>query len=350
MHYAKDAKFIIVNSSSTEGQKVVRNWANDTSKICLDFAWIQKSIDAGKPLLESDNWGECRQFDDGKSVLDDETEEHQRAIPPLLTVVQLPTPRPTPTTSTSVPSNTSSPTFQCETQLSSLPTQPIASSSTVATPVAQLIPPSFFSQLTSSPSPFVPPSGLVIPFGQPFPPPTVSDLFFFQQSQQFNAQLQQQHQHPVSTQTQLLSQSPYLNFSQVYQELLQQAASQQQRIVTPVQQEASIFGTPHLLKQQTAQQASTQLPLIQNTAHTVSSPLPTVPGSTSSPLPSCEDSPIVITTKPDLPARSGSVLDRTERDIFEVRFGEPLKFLVQIDLKNRAQVTKAIKVQNHPSM
>ena len=54
-----EAYIIIVDAKTKEGRKFVADWAHDRGKIMLDCLWVQKCLDAGRVLLEGDNWGEC---------------------------------------------------------------------------------------------------------------------------------------------------------------------------------------------------------------------------------------------------------------------------------------------------
>ncbi|KAJ6575051.1 hypothetical protein B0H19DRAFT_624767 [Mycena capillaripes] len=78
----KTADFILVQSDTPSGQDFVRVWRAD--KIVLETTWVAKSISAGRPLKESDQWGGCLAVEDLSVALED------------LDKNSLPTPRITP--------------------------------------------------------------------------------------------------------------------------------------------------------------------------------------------------------------------------------------------------------------
>ena len=59
-----------------------------TNKVALHYSWVNKSLNVGRPLLESDNWGDCKVTPD--NIRDD------FGYVPLPSNLQLQTPRPTP--------------------------------------------------------------------------------------------------------------------------------------------------------------------------------------------------------------------------------------------------------------
>lgn len=58
------------------------------NKVALHYSWVNKSLNVGRPLLESDNWGDCK-------VTPDNIREDFGYVPPP-SHLQLQTPRPTP--------------------------------------------------------------------------------------------------------------------------------------------------------------------------------------------------------------------------------------------------------------
>ena len=62
------AQIILVDSDSWQGKEFIREWGNDQNKVVLSHTWVIKSIEAAKPLLERDNWGGCKTYDDGLPI------------------------------------------------------------------------------------------------------------------------------------------------------------------------------------------------------------------------------------------------------------------------------------------
>ncbi|KAL0951270.1 hypothetical protein HGRIS_007984 [Hohenbuehelia grisea] len=78
---ANDARFILTDPATDSGRTYIREWGDNT--IVLEARWASKCIQAGRLLLEPDNWGGCLAQDDGLNG-----DEHA-----------LPTPRETPSDS-----------------------------------------------------------------------------------------------------------------------------------------------------------------------------------------------------------------------------------------------------------
>lgn len=68
MSNAKEAAIILVDSTTESGKRLIRTWGHDASKVVLEHTWARISIDAGRPLLDADNWGGAMTIDDGKPV------------------------------------------------------------------------------------------------------------------------------------------------------------------------------------------------------------------------------------------------------------------------------------------
>lgn len=51
------ARIILVDPGTNEGRQFVRDWSLDPGKVILDYVWAYRSIEAGRALLENDNWG-----------------------------------------------------------------------------------------------------------------------------------------------------------------------------------------------------------------------------------------------------------------------------------------------------
>ena len=60
------------------------------NKVVLHYSWVNKSLISGRPLVESDNWGNC------KVTLDNIDDNFGHVLPPTPVNLQLQTPRPTP--------------------------------------------------------------------------------------------------------------------------------------------------------------------------------------------------------------------------------------------------------------
>ncbi|KAF8846323.1 hypothetical protein BDN67DRAFT_1064796 [Paxillus ammoniavirescens] len=101
--FTKEADIILVDSTTESGKRLIRTWGHDPNNVVLEHTWARSSIDAGRPLLEADNWGGAMAVDDGKPVTidgvvvdEDELEEVE-----ALVTNPLPTPRVTPVDPTS---------------------------------------------------------------------------------------------------------------------------------------------------------------------------------------------------------------------------------------------------------
>lgn len=75
----KEARIILVDSRSRQGRQFIREWGQDEDKVVLEYTWAKRCNEAGKALLEGDNWGDCLTVDDGLPIdgsfnSDEETE------------------------------------------------------------------------------------------------------------------------------------------------------------------------------------------------------------------------------------------------------------------------------------
>jgi hypothetical protein len=79
------AQLILVDSSTKPGRQFIRDWGQDNNKAVLEFGWARKSIEAGRALLQADNWGGCKAIDDGTPSDDDDVDstEGQRTKKPV---------------------------------------------------------------------------------------------------------------------------------------------------------------------------------------------------------------------------------------------------------------------------
>ncbi|KAJ3573679.1 hypothetical protein NP233_g2283 [Leucocoprinus birnbaumii] len=88
----KNAQIILVDPVSWQGKEFIREWGKDQNKVVLDYHWVNSSLDASKPLLETDGWGDCLTRDDGLPILRPTANADEDALAPN----PLPTPRETP--------------------------------------------------------------------------------------------------------------------------------------------------------------------------------------------------------------------------------------------------------------
>lgn len=77
MSNTKEADIILVDSSTVSGRRLIRLWGHDPSKVVLEHTWIRTSVDAGRPLLEADNYGGTLTVDDGQPI--GEVLDHEEA-------------------------------------------------------------------------------------------------------------------------------------------------------------------------------------------------------------------------------------------------------------------------------
>ncbi|KAF9244637.1 hypothetical protein BU15DRAFT_59388 [Melanogaster broomeanus] len=95
----KEANILLVDSATESGKRLIRTWGHDPRNVVLEYTWAQTSIDAGRPLLEADNWGGTMTVDDGKPVTIDGIvvdEDELQEVEALVTKSPFPTPRVTP--------------------------------------------------------------------------------------------------------------------------------------------------------------------------------------------------------------------------------------------------------------
>ena len=59
---------MLVDPDSDSGIVFIRDWGKDSNKKVLSYTWVRKSITAGKPLLEEDQWGGCLAQDNGHAI------------------------------------------------------------------------------------------------------------------------------------------------------------------------------------------------------------------------------------------------------------------------------------------
>jgi hypothetical protein len=76
-HKPSEAQVILVDSTTDAGRQFIRDWGNDKTKVVLEYYWANRSLDAGKPLLENDDFGGCRTYDDGRPIGGDQSETHK---------------------------------------------------------------------------------------------------------------------------------------------------------------------------------------------------------------------------------------------------------------------------------
>lgn len=83
----EDASIILVDPEHPSTPDLLREAA---TKAVLHYSWVNKSLNAGRPLLESSNWGDCRVTPDNIN------NDFGYVPPPPPSNPQLQTPRPTP--------------------------------------------------------------------------------------------------------------------------------------------------------------------------------------------------------------------------------------------------------------
>jgi hypothetical protein len=57
-----------VDSTTDSGRQLIRNWGNEPGIIVLEYSWASASIAAGKALLEREDFGGYRAYDDGRPI------------------------------------------------------------------------------------------------------------------------------------------------------------------------------------------------------------------------------------------------------------------------------------------
>lgn len=67
-HGPAQAHVILVDSTTDPGIQFIRDWGTDPAKFVLEYSWARKCVEAGRPLLQNDNWGDCVARDDGRSI------------------------------------------------------------------------------------------------------------------------------------------------------------------------------------------------------------------------------------------------------------------------------------------
>jgi hypothetical protein len=87
---ATNAQVMLVDPQTRQGRQFIRDWGQDNNKIVLSSVWVNKCLEAERPLLEEDRWGDCLAQDDGRPIdcgedLDgaekDEKEDRQKSVP-----------------------------------------------------------------------------------------------------------------------------------------------------------------------------------------------------------------------------------------------------------------------------
>jgi hypothetical protein len=67
-HGPAEAHIILVDSTTDPGIQFIRDWGTDPAKFVLESSWARKCIEAGRVLLQNDNWGDSVARDDGRSI------------------------------------------------------------------------------------------------------------------------------------------------------------------------------------------------------------------------------------------------------------------------------------------
>jgi len=58
---------MLVDPVSRQGRQFIREWGKD-NKAILDYVWVKKCLEAERPLLVEDRWGDCLALDDGRPI------------------------------------------------------------------------------------------------------------------------------------------------------------------------------------------------------------------------------------------------------------------------------------------
>lgn len=59
---------MLVDPQTRQGVQFIREWGLDSNKTVLNYTWVKKSLMAGRPLFEEDEWGECVTYNDGVPI------------------------------------------------------------------------------------------------------------------------------------------------------------------------------------------------------------------------------------------------------------------------------------------
>lgn len=76
----KHAQVILVDSTSPQGKRFIRDWGRDEDKIVLEYTWVSRCFAAQKLLKEPDQWGGCMTQDDGSSLEGDEGDQPVKCV------------------------------------------------------------------------------------------------------------------------------------------------------------------------------------------------------------------------------------------------------------------------------
>ncbi|KAH7913009.1 hypothetical protein BJ138DRAFT_1059946 [Hygrophoropsis aurantiaca] len=88
---AANAQILLIDSSTKEGRQILRGHNADSQKIVLEYTWVHKCLEVGRPLFEQENWGGALAADDGLQLDNNEDDEVEQLVSN-----PLPTPRVTP--------------------------------------------------------------------------------------------------------------------------------------------------------------------------------------------------------------------------------------------------------------
>ena len=64
---ASNSQIMLVDPVSRQGRQFIREWGKD-NKAILDYVWVKKCLEAERPLLVEDRWGDCLALDDGRPI------------------------------------------------------------------------------------------------------------------------------------------------------------------------------------------------------------------------------------------------------------------------------------------
>lgn len=69
---------MLVDPTTRQGRQFIRDWGQDSNKMVLNFTWVNRSLEAQRPQLAEDKWGNCLAQDDGRPI--DSGEELQDVV------------------------------------------------------------------------------------------------------------------------------------------------------------------------------------------------------------------------------------------------------------------------------
>lgn len=65
---ANNAQVMLVDPPTRQGRQFIRDWGKDINKHVLNYTWVKRCLEAQRPLLAEDQWGDCLAQDDGRPI------------------------------------------------------------------------------------------------------------------------------------------------------------------------------------------------------------------------------------------------------------------------------------------